>query len=110
MSGGHFDYAQYRLNDIASAIDELIAGNDDKTQNEYGEARGYGFGPTTIERFREAAHGLRMAAEMAQRVDWLVSGDDGEGTFHERWAEEVRKPYPENQVHNRACAGDIDTK
>jgi hypothetical protein len=29
---------------------------------------------------------------MAQRVDWLVSGDDGESSFLKRWLEEVR-PY-----------------
>jgi len=40
MSGGHFDYAQYWIEDIA--------------------------------------------AEIAQRVDWLVSEDDGEDSFMQR--------------------------
>jgi hypothetical protein len=26
---------------------------------------------------------------MAQRVDWLISGDDGEESFHQRWKEEL---------------------
>jgi len=47
----------------------------------------------TIEKFREAAHTLRQAAEMAQRVDWLVSGDDGEDSFMRRWEKEVRHSW-----------------
>ena len=44
----------------------------------------------TIDRLKEAEHTLRQAADMAQRADWLLSGDDGEDEFHERWQEEVR--------------------
>ena len=93
MSGGHFDYAQYRINDIAADIDELIARNDDVELDEYGEPNGRALSPKTIERFREAAHELRRAAEMAQRVDWLISGDDGEDSFHRRWNESVPDAY-----------------
>ena len=71
MSGGHFEYQQYRIEDIASSIDELIESNDDKSLDEWGQVRGCGFGSEIIERFKEAAHTLRRAAEMAQRVDWL---------------------------------------
>ena len=93
MSGGHFDYQQYRLEDIATTIDELIGTNDDHRLDEYGNTKGHGYTPKTIARFREAAHTLRRARDMAQRVDWLVSGDDGEDSFHERWSKEVRGPF-----------------
>ena len=93
MSGGHFDYAQYRIEDIAVGIDEVIAANDDKTLNECGQRRGNGYPPEIIEKFREAAHTLRQAAEMAQRVDWLLSGDDGEDCFLRRWDIKVRDYY-----------------
>jgi len=89
MSGGHFNYAQYRVSDIADMINELIASNDDESLNEFGGRRGRGYEHETIEKFREAAKTLRLAAAMAQRVDWLVSGDDGEDSFHWRWAEEI---------------------
>lgn len=92
MSGGHFDYNQYLGHGIAEEIEHLIATNEDKTVNEWGVTEGYGFPPEVIERFKEAAHTLHQAAEMAQRVDWLVSGDDGEDDFMSRWNEEVR-PY-----------------
>lgn len=93
MSGGHFNYNQYRIEDIASAIDELIESNDDKSLDKWQQVRGYGFSSETIERFKETAHTLRRAAEMAQRVDWLVSGDDSEKSFHKRWEKEVRGEY-----------------
>jgi hypothetical protein len=92
MSGGHFNYAQYRVEEIAREIEALIETNDDESDDEYGFKRGRGYPPEVIDRFREAAHTLYQAAEMAQRVDWLVSGDDGEGSFLKRWLEEVR-PY-----------------
>lgn len=93
ISGGHFDYQQYRLEDIASTINELIGTNDDERLDEYGYPKGSGYSPETIARFREASHALRRARDMAQRVDWLVSGDDGEESFHRRWEKEVRREF-----------------
>ena len=92
MSGGHFEYQQYRIEDIAVAIDEMIGSNDDQSLDEWGQQRGDNYPPEILEKFREAAYTLRQAAEMVQRVDWLVSGDDGEESFLSRWEEEVR-PY-----------------
>jgi hypothetical protein len=89
MSGGHFDYQQYRIEDIAATIEELIASNDDKTLNEWGDCRGKGYDEEIIEKFKLTVYTLRKAATMAQRVDWLVSGDDGEESFHRRWDEEL---------------------
>lgn len=85
MSGGHFEYQQYRLHDIAEMIDELVASNG--VPNEFGYAREYS--AETIEKFKLASATLERAGAMAQRIDWLVSGDDSEETFHARWAEEV---------------------
>jgi hypothetical protein len=33
---------------------------------------------------------LNQALIYAQRIDWLVSGDDGEDTFHARLAEDLK--------------------
>lgn len=43
----------------------------------------------TIKEFKTAIRTLRMAQVYAQRVDWLISGDDGEDSFHERLAEDL---------------------
>lgn len=89
MSGGHFDYQQYRIEDIAVEIDELIKHNEDETLNSWGERRGRFYSQDTIAKFKEAVTTLRRAAQMAQRIDWLVSGDDGEESFHRRWKDEI---------------------
>lgn len=89
MSGGCFNYEQHRCEEIASKIDELIKENH--TKNEWGYANNYS--EEIIEKFNETAYNLRRAGEMAQRVDWLASGDDDENSFIERWKDEVRKEW-----------------
>ena len=81
MSGGHFEYQQYRLNDMAMEIKEIVACNKIKDY--------YNYSKETIAKFRRTIKTLEKAANMVQRIDWLVSGDDGEETFHKRWKEDV---------------------
>lgn len=92
MSGGHFDYQQYRMHDIAVSIDRLIATNGNQNLDEYGDMIGRNYPDHIIARFKEASHTIKQAEDMAQRVDWLVSGDDSEESFMKRWDKEVR-PY-----------------
>lgn len=89
MSGGHFDYDQYKIGYIADSIEQLILTNDDKTLNEWGGQKGRGYSPETIARFRDAIEALKAAQIFAQRVDWLVSCDDGEDNFHQRLNDEL---------------------
>jgi hypothetical protein len=91
MSGGRFQYSQYKIGEIADEIDELIATNDSTEKDRYGDNIGAGYTPETIAKFKEARATLRRAHIMAQRVDWLVSGDDGEDFFHRRWDEELKE-------------------
>ena len=49
MSGGHFDYNQYRLAQIADSITVVVDNNANTTVDEYGSRVGYGFTPATIE-------------------------------------------------------------
>ncbi len=85
MSGGHFDYRQYALSAIADDIDHLVGVNGKLDKDGWG----HDYPPDIIARFRETAIILRRAAAMVQRVDWLVSCDDGEDSFRRRWEEEV---------------------
>lgn len=91
MSGGHFDYDQYKISQIAESIESLIYRNDSKEKNEYGDSLGYGFSKETIKEFEKAVKILKEAAVYAQRIDWLVSGDDGEETFHKRLKSDLEK-------------------
>ena len=36
MSGGHFNYTQYQLTQIADDIEQLIVDNDNEEKNEWG--------------------------------------------------------------------------
>lgn len=78
MSGGHFDYSQYKILQIAEEIEKIISENDH-----------YGFSSDIIEEFVNAIYILKKAYIYAQRIDWLVSGDDGEKSFKKRLFDEL---------------------
>lgn len=87
MSGGHFEYQQYHIDDIVQEIEALIENNN--VADEWGSSSDYS--EETIAKFKEALTTLRRGATMAQRIDWLVSGDYGEDDFHKRWKEELNE-------------------
>ena len=84
MSGGSFDYNQYKLEMIADEIENIIENNEKET--EWGYKIEYT--KETIKKFQFTINRLRETSKMVQRIDWLVSGDDGENDFHERWKNE----------------------
>ena len=90
MSGGHFDYKQYEIDEIVREIERLIKFNNADGVSEWGQRNGRDYSDETIAKFKIAVDILSQAAIMAQRIDWLVSGDDGEKTFHRRWDEELK--------------------
>jgi hypothetical protein len=81
MSGGAFEYNQYAIARMADDIRALGADN----KREFSEA--------TLRQFEAAVRHLNVAYVYAQRVDWLLSGDDSEDTFHERLRLELEKVY-----------------
>lgn len=91
MSGGYFNYDQYRIQYIADAIEQLILDNDSTEVDQYGFSKGNGYSADTIEEFRVSLLHLKKAIIYAQRIDWLVSGDDGEESFHERLKSDMEK-------------------
>jgi hypothetical protein len=91
MSGGHFGYKQYEIGYIADEVQGLIDSNDSTERNDWGDPVGRGYPPEVIERFLEAVSVLRRAQVYAQRIDWLVSGDDGEGSFVTRLRADLEK-------------------
>ena len=44
----------------------------------------YEYPPEVIDKFKEAVSIIRRAGIYMHRVDWLLSGDDGDDTFLER--------------------------
>ena len=105
MSGGHFEYNQYRINDVVDSIEELIQKNGRlKTKEEKKDEGWYDpdfyekypeenyhtkYSDKVIEEFKKAVFYLKKASIYTQRIDWFISGDDSEESFHERLKEEL---------------------
>ena len=101
MSGGYFDYAQYRIAEISDSIERLISSNKDTTLNEWGSKRGRDYSEETILEFKRGLVFLKLAEIYAQRIDWLVSGDDGEDSFHRRISEDINELLASNAEINK---------
>jgi hypothetical protein len=106
MSGGTFDYNQYKIRYIADDIEQEIAkSGKPKSQHElkndypwkdkayfekYPEdLNHYKYPDEVIAEFKNAYEALRKAEIYAQRIDWLLAGDDGEKSFLERLKEDM---------------------
>ena len=89
MSGGYFDYVQTRLTwDVEEQLRALL--------NPVTVSERFSFEPVEDpfneedrREFRNALYHTKKAAIYLQRVDWYVSGDDGQESFHERLKEEL---------------------
>jgi hypothetical protein len=86
MSGGHFGSDKGSVSAVREEI-ECLVHNNEKVDS-WGYSRNYG--PRTLDKFREAIALLQRAEVMVQRIDYLVSDDDGEDDFHVRWAQELQ--------------------
>lgn len=84
MSGGYFDHEDEQIGRFAHIIGQLIANNDSTETDEYGGRIGNGYHAETIKQFQSARALLEMAQIYVHRIDWLVSGDDSEESFHRR--------------------------
>jgi hypothetical protein len=106
MSGGAFDYNQYKIGYIADQIEDTVFNNGrEKTREEikndwhsdewyekYPEDLfHYKYPDEVIEKMKEAVKALKIAQVYAQRVYWLLSGDDGEESFLSRLEEDLKK-------------------
>jgi len=85
MSGGHFNYNQRILEEIAEEINYLIKNN--KLADDYGYC--YNYSDEIIKEFKKAVKLLKEANIYVQRIDWLVSGDDSEDSFYKRLKDEL---------------------
>ncbi len=95
MSGGHWDYLQYRFTDIIEDIKKEIENNKKPMPKEelqpWDEEDGLysDWTDETILEFKKAHDCVSKAQIYLQRIDWLLSGDDGEESFHRRLNEDL---------------------
>lgn len=90
MSGGYFDYNQYRINDIADQIERVIENNDENR-----------FSQPIIGHMKVALYYLKLASIYTHRIDWLLSGDDGEESFIQRLETDL------DQFYNRKSDNEV---
>ena len=107
MSGGRWEYVQYRFTDVIDDLKSLIEKNGkEKTKHEmkdegwsdpfwydkYPEDRyHYRYPDEVIDEFKKAIDIMSRAQVYMHRVDWLLCGDDGEESFINRLKEELDK-------------------
>jgi len=103
MSGGFFEYKQYALEDIKEQIEQIIEQvntKPDLVDMVAGEFTLYNY-VEDKESFnlgcKTAMFYLDMAQVLVQRLDWFLSGDDSEESFHKRMSEEVQEVL---ETHN----------
>jgi hypothetical protein len=107
MSGGRWEYIQYRFTDVTEDIDKLIEQNGKPKSKE--ELKEYGWYDTdwyekypedlnhckyedeVLEQFKKASNAVKIAQVYIQRMDWLLSGDDGEESFLRRIDEDLKE-------------------
>jgi hypothetical protein len=80
MSGGYFEHQQYRLEAMADQIEDVIYKNTGNDPDEYY----HNYSEETLENLKRAVWLLKRTQTYVHRIDWLLSGDDGEETFHKR--------------------------
>ena len=81
---------QYHIDDLVEKIKNVISTNDSTEKNEWGEDVGSHYSEETISEFKKSVEVLKLAKVYAHRIDWLLSGDDGEDSFHERLREDLK--------------------
>ena len=82
MSGGTFDYGQFRISDIVNEIEDVVY-NNERAEHPYSDE--------TIATLKYGIKYLKVAQIYAHRIDWLLAGDDGEETFHKRLASDLEE-------------------
>lgn len=101
MSGGAFDYKQYIISQIADDIQqEIEKSGRAKTKKELEQEfyfsdepdpNHYRYPDEVLMKFIEAVRLLRKAEIYAHRIDWLLSGDDGEEQFLRRLKQDLNE-------------------
>ena len=108
MSGGRFEYKQYEIGNIADYVhNEICKSGKPKSEHEIKDTKRwsgddwyekypedlnhYHYPDEVIEELKKGYWILRQASIYAQRIDWLLSGDDGDESFIRRLNDELRQ-------------------
>jgi len=115
MGGGHWEYLQYRFTEVYEDIRNVIDNNGKELTEEEMKAHWSGpewfekypedkfhhkYSDEVIQEFKRGATLIQQAQTYMQRIDWLLSGDDGEESFLSRLKEELNQiDYQDNKLY-----------
>ncbi len=107
MSGGHWEYKQFQFTDVIDDLKSIIEKNGQpKTKEELkkdlwydpdwyekypGDKLHYNYPDEVIDEFKKAVDFISKAQVYMHRIDWLLSGDDGDESFIKRLNEDLKK-------------------
>lgn len=77
MSGGHFDYLQYRVSELADNLQAIIESPSEYEQELLQD-------DNVKQALYDAYEHCRLAFIYAHELDYLISGDTGVDRFHTR--------------------------
>lgn len=87
MSGGAFGYHQAKIGYIVDYLEDFMNS---------GEFKDYEFSGKTLNEFQKVIAFLKIAQIYAQRIDWLICGDDSEESFHVRLKQDLAQSFAEH--------------
>lgn len=94
MSGGAFDYKQYHIEQLIEDMELLLKRVDKEPIDSFecDSLKRYVNDSVLFKnKIKENIRYLKRAYIYTQRLDWFISGDDGEETFYERLEEDLSK-------------------
>ena len=102
MSGGAFDYQDRRLDDIADTLRTKIA--KCRKGHEY-----YDFPERFLNEMISTYRKTKELRVLLQRMDWVLSGDDGVETYFQRLNEDLNElDYADNPENDDEWLEDWD--
>jgi len=97
MSGGSLDYGYSKIEMITDLIEEEIAQN--------GKEDNWGYkvdhSDAMIEAMLDTIWELKKASVYAKRLEWYLSGDDGEDSYFERIKEDMKEVQEQFELYKR---------
>lgn len=89
MSGGYFDYNYSHIQEVIEQLEYLLTSDEAQPIRE-------DLANVTLNKMEEGLEILQKAKIYAQRIEWLISGDDSEESFHRRLEEDLEEAIIRN--------------
>lgn len=89
MSGGRFNYLQFRVKEISETLKEIIDRQGKPFEDEWEQGEYETFPPDVQQIMLDGIKAIDRAFVYIQRIDWFLCGDDGKDSLIERLKEDL---------------------